>query len=137
MISGESFRYYFVNSHPSYLFTLGINLYKNDNTFQKNKGEKKVRGCQKKIVYFKNTGSKLFDEAYFVISDKTDKNKAVSDDMIAEANRIIDECSQVEREVRGKTYFGNKRIIKRGLLFFSFGALVSAVISTVILIILI
>lgn len=96
-----------------------------------------MRGCQKKIVYFKNTGSKLFDEAYFVISDKTDKNKAVSDDMIAEANRIIDECSQVEREVRGKTYFGNKRIIKRGLLFFSFGALVSAVISTVILIILI
>ena len=57
--------------------------------------------------------------------------------MIAEANRIIDECSQVEREVRGKTYFGNKRIIKRGILFFSLGALVSAVISTVILIILI
>ena len=30
-----------------------------------------VRGCQKKIIYLKSTGSEVFDEAYFVLSDKT------------------------------------------------------------------
>ena len=32
--------------------------------------KKVVRGCQKKIVYLKNTGSEVFDEAYFVVNDK-------------------------------------------------------------------
>ena len=50
-----------------------------------------VRGCQKKIIYLKNTGSDVFDEAYFIIRDKA---RASSDnvDMVKEANRILDEC---------------------------------------------
>jgi hypothetical protein len=28
-----------------------------------------VRGCQKKIIYLKNTGSEVFEEAYFVVRE--------------------------------------------------------------------
>lgn len=95
-----------------------------------------MRGCQKKIVYFKNTGSKIFDEAYFVISDRSDDKKAVSADMIAEAQRIISECCVTENG-RSKTYFRKRGSFRPGVLLFSLGALLSAVISAVILMIII
>lgn len=51
-----------------------------------------LRGCQKKIIILKSTGSPIFDEAYFILND----NAAASDritqsDMVREANRIISE----------------------------------------------
>ena len=50
-----------------------------------------VRGCQKKIIYLKNTGSDVFDEAYFIINDKALSSED-DVDMVKEANRILDEC---------------------------------------------
>lgn len=51
------------------------------------------KGCQKKVILLKNTGSDFFEEAYFVISEKTvsaASEKSCSDcDMIAEASKII------------------------------------------------
>ena len=59
-----------------------------------------VRGCQKKIIYLKNTESEVFDEAYFVVSDK---NPSVMKecDMVEEANRILSECISITEE-KGK-----------------------------------
>ena len=54
-----------------------------------------VRGCQKKIIYLKNTGSEVFDEAYFVVSDKAPDEEMGECDMIEEANRILNECISV------------------------------------------
>ena len=51
-----------------------------------------LKGYQKKIVFLKNTGSKIFDEAYFVISEKANDDRMCDTDMIDEANRIISEC---------------------------------------------
>ena len=34
-----------------------------------NQEVKMVRGCQKKIIYLKNSGSDLFEEAYFIIKN--------------------------------------------------------------------
>ena len=58
-----------------------------------------MRGYQKKVIYLKNTGSRHFEEAYFILrEDKAEK--AISDaKMIDEANRIIKENFQ--RESRG------------------------------------
>ena len=45
-----------------------------------------IKGCQKKIVFLKDTGSDFFEEAYFVIKpdyDKMDKN-----DILCEATKI-------------------------------------------------
>lgn len=46
------------------------------------------KGCEKRMIMLKNTGSELFEEAYFILNNK--KSSSVShNDMIKEANRII------------------------------------------------
>ncbi len=56
-----------------------------------------VRGCQKKIVYLKSTGSEVFDEAYFVVRDGALANKGECD-MIEEANKILNECMAIDEK---------------------------------------
>lgn len=50
-----------------------------------------MRGSEKKIIYVKDTGSKIFEEAYFVIRrgmDEADSRPSESD-MVREATRIV------------------------------------------------
>ena len=50
-----------------------------------------MRGYQRRVIFLKNTGSALFEEAYFVMrSDEMAEGKTEAD-MVAEASRIIDE----------------------------------------------
>ena len=65
-----------------------------------------VRGYQKKVIFLKDTGSHLFDEAYFVVSRKGEEAHIEQSDMIYEANRIIKESlNDKELRIRGE---GNK-----------------------------
>ena len=50
-----------------------------------------MRGCQKKVIFLKNTGSELFEEAYFVVSKLGETVSDTEENMIIEANRIIEE----------------------------------------------
>ena len=50
-----------------------------------------MRGCQKKVIYVKNTGSRHFEEAYFVMRPECDGAGVSRLGMIKEANRIITE----------------------------------------------
>lgn len=55
------------------------------------------RGCQKKIIKLKNTGSGLFDEAYFILKDAAANSPYITEtDMIKEANRIICDNSVIK-----------------------------------------
>ena len=81
-----------------------------------------MRGYQKKVIYLKNTGSRDFEEAYFIIrsDEKGDESSAAR--MIEEANRIVEEN------------FGRKRrrffSFTRGcLLSFFTGALIGAALT--------
>lgn len=58
-----------------------------------------VRGCQKKIIYVKNTDSDVFDEAYFILSDKIPEATEECD-MVEEANRILGECGYIKEKRR-------------------------------------
>ena len=58
-----------------------------------------VRGCQKKIIYVKNTDSKVFDEAYFILSNKIPEATEECD-MVEEANRILGECGYIKEKKR-------------------------------------
>ena len=51
-----------------------------------------MRGYQKKVIFLKNTGSHLFDEAYFVVSREGDESAVCQSNMVSEANRIIREA---------------------------------------------
>ena len=60
-----------------------------------------LKGCQKKIVFLKDTGSDVFEEAYFVIKPEYDSmNK---DDIVCEATRIANGiCQERNGKARGK-----------------------------------
>lgn len=57
-----------------------------------------MRGYQKKVIYVKNTGSRHFEEAYFVLRPDSEGASASPDSMILEANRIINENFKKRRE---------------------------------------
>ena len=82
-----------------------------------------LRGTQKKVVYVKNTGGAVFEEAFFVLKDERGKGIS-SDDMIGEANRII-----AEHTARGGIREEKSGKIFPAWLFFLFGMLLSLAIT--------
>ena len=89
-----------------------------------------MRGYQKKVIYLKNTGSPLFDEAYFIVSREGEATGLAEGDMVYEANRIIDESLDGESG-------GERRVMLRRILGFGLPFLLGAVISTVVCIVLV
>lgn len=45
-----------------------------------------IKGCQKRIVFLKDTGSDYFEEAYFVIKPSVNP---INTDIVSEATRIV------------------------------------------------
>ncbi len=58
-----------------------------------------IKGAQKRMIVVKTAGSKIFEEAYFVI--RGDANSQ-SGDMVCEANKIIEGCQVKRRERAGR-----------------------------------
>ena len=54
-----------------------------------------MQGYQRKVIHIKNTGSYLYDEAYFVLSRDGEALHICEDDMVTEANRIIEDKNYV------------------------------------------
>ena len=48
-------------------------------------------GCQRKMFYIKDTKSRLFCEAYFILRDGADMSYVCENDLAAEADRILRE----------------------------------------------
>lgn len=57
-----------------------------------------MKGYQKKVIFLKNTGSHLFDEAYFVVSRQGEEAAIGQSDMVVEANRIIRESMGIDTQ---------------------------------------
>lgn len=85
-----------------------------------------MRGYQKRVIFLKNTGSALFEEAYFVIrSDEMAEGKTEAD-MISEAARIIDENTSKKKR------FKFKQLLALLISFLS-GALLTFIITVIVL----
>ncbi|MBQ8303251.1 MAG: hypothetical protein IJX97_06920 [Clostridia bacterium] len=84
-----------------------------------------MRGYQRKVIFLKDTGSSLFDEAYFFVSRKGEEAKVEQSDMILEANRIIKE-SLGDKESRLR---GEKKFFKKSFLIpFFLGAFITSIL---------
>ena len=68
-----------------------------------------VRGYQKRVIFLKNTGSEVFDEAYFILGNNKDADLYSKEDLIMECEKII------EKNLDGEE--GSLRLSKR---FFKF-----------------
>jgi hypothetical protein len=59
---------------------------------------------QKRVIYLKNTGSEIFDEALFFVRSENNSKNVEYNDMVIEASRIIDESlGNYSREGRGRS----------------------------------
>ena len=85
-----------------------------------------MRGYQRKVIFLKNTGSPYFDEAYFVMSNEGVCAHVDQDDMVIEANRIINESLE-DPVLRIKRERVRKR--KEFLLPFFLGAIISVLLA--------
>ena len=88
-----------------------------------------MRGYQKKVIFLKDTGSHLFDEAYFVMSREGEDAAIEQSDMVFEANRIIKESLGDKESRIGRERLREKRTF---LIPFLVGALISAAVTLII-----
>lgn len=85
---------------------------------------KKVRGCQKNMIVLRNTESKLFEEAYFVLRDGAGEHYRESD-LLNEANRIIKKNENSEKNEK------KPRVALYSALFFLAGIALGTGISLI------
>ena len=85
-----------------------------------------MRGCQKRVIFLKNTGSALFEEAYFVMRSDEMAEGRTEADMISEAARIIEENTSKKKK------FKFTRLLSL-LISFICGAVLTFIITVLIL----
>ena len=80
---------------------------------------KLLRGCEKRIYYMKNTGSAMFEEAYFILKNDLG-NSTKSQSLAEEADRIIGEsCAVFSKKYKRKTKLGRVAVFSLGAAFAS------------------
>ena len=87
-----------------------------------------MRGYQRRVIYLKNIGSSVFEEAYFVMKTDVDNksDKKEEQNFINEANRIIEESVGLNKKRRGAIGF-------KEVMIFIAGFLISSIIFAVFL----
>ncbi len=60
-----------------------------------------IKGASRRMVVLKNTGSPLFEEAYFILREEAEA-KGPRADMVSEANRIVAANTIPPREKKQK-----------------------------------
>ncbi len=77
-----------------------------------------VKGCQRKMVCLKQTGSEWFEEAYFILREEKQADPCDEESLLKEADRIL--SAQSVGKGKGKLGLAKDRI-----LWFALGALLS------------
>ena len=85
-----------------------------------------MRGYQKKVVFLKNTGSPIFEEAYFVIKGDILTQNPTTEDMVVEASRIIEENFEKKKRI-------SKKALALYTLVFLLGAFISSLTAVILL----
>ena len=48
-----------------------------------------IKGCEKRVVWLRNTESEMFEQAYFILSESAYEKNKKEGDIVTEAKRII------------------------------------------------
>ena len=82
-----------------------------------------IRGCQRRVVYVKNTENALFDEAYFLISEDVSEISDTHPDILTEARRLLCEADVIGEKKRKK---------RKSVFFFALGAAVATAVYALV-----
>ena len=88
-----------------------------------------VKGCQKKTIDIKDTGSRYYEEAYFVLRPGASELSAAEGDMINEAVRIADESMDSARAIK------RRRLVFHTVISFIAGMAAGAFAAAVVMIV--
>ena len=92
-----------------------------------------IKGCKKNVVWVRNTGSEMFDEAYFIVSEKGSERKTTESDMLREANRLISETPSTSYFPKENEKRVKQRILAKGRAgWFMIGASVTTALNAVL-----
>lgn len=61
-----------------------------------------LKGVNKRVIVIKNPESEIFEEAYFIVKNKSMFNQAKENEMVLEANRIISDYSRQQKIAAGE-----------------------------------
>ena len=61
-----------------------------------------LKGVNKRVIIIKNPESEIFEEAYFIVKNKSIFNQANENEMVLEANRIISDYSRQQKIAAGE-----------------------------------
>ena len=89
-----------------------------------------VKGCKKNMIWLKNTGSELFEEAYFIVSEEHSTTLQDENVLLKEANRIV-----AENQLRTGKRLPKKEYLRRAG-WWCFGASCSALVCFVLFVLL-
>ena len=67
-----------------------------------------LKGVSKRVIIIKNPESEIFEEAYFIVKNKSIFNQAKENEMVMEANRIISDYSRQQKIAAGEVKNGKK-----------------------------
>ena len=65
-----------------------------------------IKGIQRKMIIVKTDRSKIFETAYFVLRADLDDGASEANDLLSEANRIVNEGSEKKSKKDKKRRFG-------------------------------
>ena len=62
-----------------------------------------IKGCQRRVIVVRGEDENMFEYAYFVLKSGEKFDRVGEDDMIAEANRIIENSEGKKNKEKDKT----------------------------------
>ena len=68
-----------------------------------------LKGVNKRVIVIKNPESEIFEEAYFIVKNKSIFNQARENEMVLEANRIISDYSRQQKISAGENKGKNEK----------------------------
>lgn len=82
-----------------------------------------IRGAQKRMIVLRTRDSRVFEEAYFVVRREAEGDGASEQDMIREANRILERSLPRERRTPAQTIQPTTKAKRGGFYWFAVGLL--------------
>lgn len=94
-----------------------------------------IKGCRKNVVYVRNTGSDIFEEAYFIVSEIGSQKKLSEADMVRAASAVIDASPVVSYYSNEKSEKTKNKRSAKPFIWFLFGACVMSGMNMLIMLI--
>ena len=97
-----------------------------------------IKGCEKRVVWIRNTESETFEQAYFILSESAYEKKKSEGDIVSEAKRIIGQLpvsgwwDETPHQSKKRRKFSASGRVAFFILGFALGAIPTAVLLLIL-----